>query len=120
MAIIRCPECREKVSDKADSCPHCGAPISRLVCIYCGAPISSRDVRCSKCGKTLGNAKNKGSALLDSASKKTISSAHPQDSPLEAIAFLPIVFICGWIIGGSVLVGIIAMILVGIVRFLLL
>lgn len=24
MAIIECPECKGKVSDKADSCPHCG------------------------------------------------------------------------------------------------
>lgn len=27
MAIILCPECGEKVSDKAKSCPHCGCPI---------------------------------------------------------------------------------------------
>lgn len=27
MAIISCNECGEKVSDKAGSCPHCGAPI---------------------------------------------------------------------------------------------
>lgn len=28
MALIRCPECEGKVSDKATSCPHCGFPIS--------------------------------------------------------------------------------------------
>jgi RNA polymerase subunit RPABC4/transcription elongation factor Spt4 len=27
VALIRCPECSETVSDKAASCPHCGAPI---------------------------------------------------------------------------------------------
>lgn len=29
MAIILCPECKGKVSDKADVCPHCGFPISK-------------------------------------------------------------------------------------------
>ena len=26
MAIIECAECGEKVSDKAEQCPHCGSP----------------------------------------------------------------------------------------------
>lgn len=24
MPLIRCPECRERISDRAGSCPHCG------------------------------------------------------------------------------------------------
>ena len=28
MAMVYCPECKEKVSDKAVFCPHCGCPIS--------------------------------------------------------------------------------------------
>lgn len=28
MALIQCPECDSKVSDKASACPHCGFPIS--------------------------------------------------------------------------------------------
>lgn len=27
MALMRCPECRDKVSSKAAACPHCGYPI---------------------------------------------------------------------------------------------
>jgi hypothetical protein len=27
MAIIACPECAKEMSDKAPSCPHCGAPV---------------------------------------------------------------------------------------------
>jgi len=30
MAIIRCPECRKKISDQAVSCPKCAYPISTL------------------------------------------------------------------------------------------
>lgn len=28
MAMINCSECGESISDKAASCPHCGAPVS--------------------------------------------------------------------------------------------
>jgi len=27
MALIECPECKGQVSDKAEACPHCGAPV---------------------------------------------------------------------------------------------
>ena len=27
MALVKCKECRKKVSTKAQSCPHCGAPV---------------------------------------------------------------------------------------------
>lgn len=29
MALIKCPECGNEISDKATACPHCGAPLSR-------------------------------------------------------------------------------------------
>lgn len=28
MAMIKCPECRKKISDRAKICPNCGYPIS--------------------------------------------------------------------------------------------
>lgn len=31
MALINCQECNKQVSDKAASCPHCGAPINSKV-----------------------------------------------------------------------------------------
>ncbi|MGH8770148.1 MAG: hypothetical protein ACREV2_03065 [Burkholderiales bacterium] len=30
MALIECPECKDRVSDTARSCPHCGAPVGAL------------------------------------------------------------------------------------------
>lgn len=44
MALIKCPECGQDVSDKADKCPHCGVGIAEmfdivLCCPYC---MSSR------------------------------------------------------------------------------
>lgn len=30
MALMQCPECGNKVSDKAEKCPKCGYPVSRI------------------------------------------------------------------------------------------
>ena len=30
MPLIKCPECGNKVSDKAHACPHCGFPIEDM------------------------------------------------------------------------------------------
>lgn len=30
MALIKCPECGKEISDRAESCPHCGYPIANL------------------------------------------------------------------------------------------
>lgn len=37
MALMLCPECSKEVSDKADACPHCGAPRAGgdLLCARC-------------------------------------------------------------------------------------
>ena len=38
MAMIKCPECGHQVSDKAKSCPNCGAPIdTKVYCPNCGS-----------------------------------------------------------------------------------
>lgn len=29
MALVECTECNGKVSDQAETCPHCGAPMAR-------------------------------------------------------------------------------------------
>ncbi len=31
MALVRCPECRKKFSDKAPACPSCGAPVALTI-----------------------------------------------------------------------------------------
>ncbi|WP_455714122.1 hypothetical protein [Anaerosporobacter sp.] len=30
MALVACEECGREISDRAESCPHCGCPISKL------------------------------------------------------------------------------------------
>lgn len=68
MSMINCPECGEKISDKAESCPHCGCPQSEFkgaflkpdkhsmnYCPKCGA-IMHGVFNCSYCGHDLINA----------------------------------------------------------------
>ena len=30
MALLNCPECKERVSDQAEACPHCGFPLLKI------------------------------------------------------------------------------------------
>ena len=68
MALIKCIECGNQVSDKAKSCPECGCPVEpkkiekKIVCFECGASISDKNETCPKCGVPLKEiSKNKAS-----------------------------------------------------------
>lgn len=51
MALIKCTECGEMISDKATVCPHCGAPIEKMTkCEDCGAEYSADAEMCPNCG----------------------------------------------------------------------
>ena len=53
MPLIKCPNCNEEISDKADKCIHCGAELvktSASFCEDCGTPINDGEDFCSKCG----------------------------------------------------------------------
>jgi len=54
MALINCPECGKEISDKAASCPNCGATVKRKFCQHCGEAIDNDCVVCPKCGKQVG------------------------------------------------------------------
>ncbi len=50
MALIDCPECGGKVSDKAESCPSCGYVISEIKCEECGKMMKKGTKVCPSCG----------------------------------------------------------------------
>ena len=61
MALIECPECGGKVSDKAPACIHCGYPLQEpkeeqvqqiQYCPYCGKTNSIESAFCGYCGKS--------------------------------------------------------------------
>ncbi|MFR4280969.1 MAG: zinc ribbon domain-containing protein [Bacteroides uniformis] len=68
MALMKCSECGNMVSDKAASCPKCGAPVvipikceecgeivppSSISCPNCGAPFKPSMIKCEECGQMI-------------------------------------------------------------------
>ena len=55
MALISCHECGKQISDSAQSCPNCGAPVKtqpkKKFCKYCGSQIMNGAAFCPSCGK---------------------------------------------------------------------
>lgn len=63
MALIECSECGKQVSDKANSCPNCGNPISQSKEEYlCCPKCKSRELHAEKSG--FSGTKALGGALL--------------------------------------------------------
>lgn len=54
MALINCPECTHKISDRSVSCTNCGLPTSKMKflikCPECSASISNQSISCTSCG----------------------------------------------------------------------
>ena len=53
MAIIKCPNCDEEISDKAEKCVHCNHKLTeekKIFCVECGTEIKKNAKICSKCG----------------------------------------------------------------------
>ena len=54
MALINCPYCGNQISDKAESCVHCGKLLIKgkgmRHCPECGSVLTEQDKTCPKCG----------------------------------------------------------------------
>ena len=52
MALIKCPECAQQVSDQAHACPHCGFGVadSLIQCPECEHRVSRASDDCPNCG----------------------------------------------------------------------
>ena len=60
MALIKCPECKKQISDKAKQCIHCGCPIeieNKYYCDECGKEVFNNEMVCSNCGCPINNKK---------------------------------------------------------------
>lgn len=89
MSIIKCPECNERVSNKAVSCPHCGCPQSEFkdikptllrpkgnsmnICPKCG-DISSGYYKCGYCNTQMINLDESESEILMASSYTFVRS----------------------------------------------
>lgn len=70
MALIKCPECNNQISDKADACPHCGMPVKEMLskiskreCPECGAMVEAESEECPECGYVFSEAEKKQESL---------------------------------------------------------
>ena len=51
MALIKCSECGHMISDRASTCPQCGAPVEkRIQCPECGEFMPQDFTICTNCG----------------------------------------------------------------------
>lgn len=102
MALIKCPECGWKISDKADSCPGCGYPINKDInmnknqlnkCPYCGDPVNGTDEYCESCGMRLSSYKdehqNKSNQFFSDSDK---SNHYSNTKPKKGRFLKPIIF----------------------------
>lgn len=57
MAMTNCSECGKEISDKATTCPHCGAPQSApsqpALCQNCGKEVAHNTPICPHCKRVL-------------------------------------------------------------------
>ena len=51
MALFKCPECGNMISDQASACPNCGNPVlKKVLCRDCGNYLPEGAVSCPVCG----------------------------------------------------------------------
>jgi uncharacterized membrane protein YvbJ len=50
MALVSCTECGNKISEKAQSCPKCGAPNEVIICAECTTEVNRDSKTCPNCG----------------------------------------------------------------------
>lgn len=83
MSMINCPECGKEISDKAVSCPNCGAVVKKKFCQHCGESIDNDCVICPKCGKQVGELeKDKNIVINNSSSSSASAYANADTSPI--------------------------------------
>lgn len=98
MALIKCEECGQMVSDKASACPHCGCPVKRpLVCPECGDTVSEGDSYCQKCGCPL----NHNTQFY--AEEQVDYSWSKEEKPNNTLKLLLGIFAVLVLLGGAVL-----------------
>ena len=85
MALIKCPECNNEVSDKASACPKCGAPLTAsnptqssekitdgIKCPFCKHQLEASAITCGFCGAEYGYYNSKNRQVSSTLNFKTI------------------------------------------------
>ena len=95
MALIDCPECGGKVSDKAPACIHCGYPLQEArkdekrvqYCPYCGAKNDVDSAFCGYCGKSFSKQEFQQLTLMEADQESTDIMDYKKDVDLSVHRF---------------------------------
>lgn len=80
MALIKCEECGQVVSDKAEACPHCGCPVEKLMaCPECGHLIEEGEFYCKNCGYPLASGTAEQTANIPNEDIVQEEDSYPED-----------------------------------------
>ncbi len=102
MALIKCPNCENEVSDKAVACPNCGCAISpnvettsQRVCGECGAPLKEGALACEKCGCPIDLPQSDDNPSKEQTASKHDNDSKPKKKRSKKIVIIPlVVLIC--------------------------
>lgn len=87
MALIKCPECGKEVSDKANSCPNCGAVVKKKFCQHCGERIDEDCEICPKCGKRVESLQQESEKIIiNNSSSSSASSSSSSEADVKVLA----------------------------------
>lgn len=82
--LIKCPECGQDVSDKANICPNCGTTIKKKFCSHCGERIDVDCVVCPHCGKQVGSLKDDKNIIINNNNNNNNNNSAAASSYLSA------------------------------------
>lgn len=104
MAMVNCSECGKEISDKAASCPHCGAPQAAqkppVTCPNCGKEAAPGDAICRDCKRVL-STKNQRRCLTCGYVGTMKTWLRNYNLP-QFVAFILLLF---WIIPGLIFIA---------------
>lgn len=94
MAMIKCIECGQPMSDHAKTCPNCGYERNVIFCPDCGKELSPRATMCPNCG-----------CAINKSSSNNKGEYYGMSIAAFICSFFPISSIVGFILGIIVING---------------
>ncbi len=98
MAIVLCPSCGGKVSDKAKKCVHCGTVLieEKIKCVECGSELDEGATTCIYCGCPV--EKTNGSGEQEKPQKVEVTGVRLSRRVKRLVCILSLVsLVCGLI-----------------------
>ena len=107
MSLIICPSCKNKISDKASECLHCGlsmdiikkelTPIKEIICDECGQSVPETAPVCPNCGNPL-IVKDDNVDIDDRTVVEFLSSEEQSLPPKKKNGFIKYIAVCAAIV----------------------